>query len=176
MIDAQRYVATEVLKDGTHVAIRAIDKGDRESVLAAFKDLDPESIYTRFFTYKPSLTETELIELTDVNPDRVVALVVTIATGEGERLIGGGRYICDASHQTAELAFVTSQAYRGRGIANLTLKHLIRIGRERKITMFEADVLAQNSAMLSVFRRSGMEIKTRTEGNIVHVKLFLAAK
>ncbi len=52
------------LKDGTPVTIRAITKDDRGALLAAFDEMDPESIYTRFFTYKRALTETDLRQLT----------------------------------------------------------------------------------------------------------------
>ena len=174
MIDARNYIAADTLKDGTPVTIRAIGKKDRTGLLAAFKNLDPESVYTRFFTYKRGLTEIELHELTEVDPDRVVALVVTTPVAGTEKLIGGGRYCSDLALKSAELAFMTDDAYRGRGIAGLVLQHLIRIGREKGILAFEADVLAQNQAMLAVFRRSGLPMKKRAEGNVIHVKLSLA--
>lgn len=116
----------------------------------------------------------ELHDLTEVDPDRVVALVVTTRIGDGETLIGGGRYYSDAAHQRAELAFMTADAHRGRGIAGLVLQHLIRIGRENGVLAFEADVLAQNQAMLAVFRRSGLPMEKRAEGNVIYVKLSLA--
>ena len=50
MIDAQSYIAAHTLKDGTPVTIRAIGKDDRSDLLTAFENLDPESVYTRFFT------------------------------------------------------------------------------------------------------------------------------
>ena len=143
-------------------------------LLTAFKNLDPESVYTRFFTYKRGLTEMELHELTEGDPDRVVALVVTTPIGGVEKLIGGGRYCSDVALKSAELAFMTDDAYRGRGIAGLVLQHLIRIGREHGVLTFEADVLAENQAMLAVFRRSGLPMKKRAEGNVVHLKLSLA--
>jgi RimJ/RimL family protein N-acetyltransferase len=68
---------------------------------------------------------------------------------------------------------MTDDAYHNRGIASLVLQHLIRIGREEGISAFEADVLAENPAMLAVFRRSGLPMKKRVEGNVVHVMLSL---
>jgi hypothetical protein len=82
VVDTRNYVAAETLKDGTPVTIRAIGKDDRVGVLAAFKNLDPESVYTRFFTYKSGLTETDLQQLTEVDPYRVIALVVTTPIGQ----------------------------------------------------------------------------------------------
>ena len=59
MIDTQNYAASETLKDGTVVTVRTIRAEDREALLAAFAALDHKSIYTRFFTHKMELTETD---------------------------------------------------------------------------------------------------------------------
>ena len=106
----------------------------------------------------------------------MVALVVTTPTEGGEKLIGDGRYCSedprDDVHR-AELAFVTEQHYRGRGIAGLILRSLVGIAREQGVSRFEADVLAQNQGMLEVFSKSGLPMKRRREGNVVHVTLSL---
>jgi RimJ/RimL family protein N-acetyltransferase len=171
--DPRNYEAADSLKDGTPVVVRAIRHDDGASVLAAFKSLDPQSVYTRFFTYKKGLTDAEIQQITDVDFDRVAALVVTIRKEPGETLIGGGRYFADLSAKSAELAFVTDETFRGQGIASLILRHLARIGRNQGVLRFEADVLAQNHPMLAVFRRSGLPTSERAEGNVVHVTLTL---
>jgi RimJ/RimL family protein N-acetyltransferase len=170
LTDVRNYSAVDVLRDGTPVTVRAIGKEDAKSILAAFEALDPESIYTRFFTFKKSLSDTEVRQLTEVDANRVAALVVTA----GDRLIAGGRYVTDDRQKSAELAFLTGSAFRGRGLASLLLKHLIHIAREQRVELFEADVLAQNSAMLGVFRRCGLPMQTQTSGDVVHVKLSLS--
>jgi hypothetical protein len=52
--------------------------------------------------------------------------------------------------QGAELAFVTEDNYRRRGLASLVLRHFARIGREMGIVQFGADVLAENQEGASV--------------------------
>ena len=176
MIDARNYTASETLKDGTPATVRAIRSDDGNGILAAFDRLDRESIYTRFFTYKKELPDADLRGLTDVDFDHVVALVVTADAGDIETLIGGGRYCSEVplpGAQSAELALITANDYWGRGIASLILKHLILIGRDQGVLRFEADVLAQNQAMLAVFRHSGLALKQQREGNVVHVVLSL---
>jgi len=173
-MDPRNYTASDTLKDGTAVTFRAIRRDDSNGLLEAFKNLDQESIYRRFFSPKKWLTETELKQFTDVDFNQVVALVVTTQGDNGETLIGGGRYASAApSAQSAELAFLTEADYRGRGIANLVLKHLVRIAKEAGVSRFEADVLAENQPMLTVFRHSGLPMQQRREGNVVHVTLSL---
>jgi hypothetical protein len=43
------------------------------------------------------------------------------------------------------------------------------------VAVLEAEVLAANGAMLAVFRRCGLPMRTRLEDGVVHVELLLAA-
>ena len=175
MADPRNYLAHDVLTDGTQVTVRAIRRDDAASVLETFKGLDREAVYRRFFSPKKELTDAELKQLTEVDFSRVVALVVTTRTSEGETLIGGGRYAVEDGEipRSAELAFLTGEGYRGRGIASLLLKHLKGLAAGAGVSQFEADVLAHNQPMLGVFRRSGLSMRQRREGNVIHVTLSL---
>jgi GNAT superfamily N-acetyltransferase len=173
--DPTNFTATEVLKGGITVTIRAIRQRDSDQIVDAFQDLDPGSIYNRFFRYKKELTSEEVKEITDVDTARVVALVVTTASNEGEILIGGGRFVTEESDscEVAQLAFLVHDAYHRHGIASLLLKHMIRIARAVGVGRFEAHVLAENQPMLHVFRRSGLPMTQRRQGNVIHVTLTL---
>jgi GNAT superfamily N-acetyltransferase len=175
VVDPGNYSANDKLKDGTKVTVRAIRHDDGPAILEAFNQLDAESIYRRFFSPKKELSDAELKELTHVDFQRVRALVVTAQEDGVEILLGGGRLAAEAGDhpQSAELAFLTAAAHRGRGIASLLLRHLARLGRESGLTRLEADVLAENQSMLSVFRRSGLPVAQRREGSVVHVTLSL---
>ena len=173
-MNPQDYLAHETLKDGTPVTIRAIRRGDSSDILEAFKNLNRESVYRRFFSPKKELTESELKQLTEVDFSQVVALVVTKQGKDGEILIGGGRYAADdAGSAQAELAFMTDDNYRGLGIASLILRHLVRIAREAGLSRFVAEVLAENQPMLAVFRRSGLPMRLKRDGSALHVTLSL---
>ena len=176
MTDPRNYFVSDTLRDGTPVSIRAIRRDDSGRVLKAFAKLGRASIYTRFFTYKKVLTGVDLKQITDVDFDRVIALVVTTSAGNEETMIAGGRYIVDdgqgPSH-SAEVAFTTDDDYQGRGIARLLLGHLVQIAREKGVSQFEADVLAVNQPMLTVFRRSGLPMQQHCDGSAIHVTLSL---
>jgi len=176
-MDARSYAANETLKDGTVVTLRAIRPGDAGAILQAFRGLDRESVYRRFFSPKKDLSPAELEQMTDVDFSRVVALVVSKATESGEVLIGGGRYVSgDSALGAAEIAFVTDGAHRGLGIASLILKHLALIAREAGISRFDGEVLAENQPMLAVFRRSGLPMQLRRDGSVIHITLSLASE
>ncbi len=168
----------DVLKDGTRVTVRAIRPDDRDRFLEAFQLLEMDSIYTRFFTPRVNLSESELDRAVSVDFVREVALVVTTETERGETIIAAGRYIAGETPDTersAEIAFVVEENYQGRGIASRLLAQLAALARGRGLTHFEADVLNQNGAMLAVFKRCGFPMRQLRDGGVVHLTLELAA-
>ncbi len=176
MLDAQNYCVEEKLKDGTAVTIRAIRPDDKKRFSQAFKNLERESVYTRFFLFKSDLTDQELKTATEVDFENTVALVVTIPSGPGEEtIIAGGRYIMygPGDLPRAEIAFTVEEDYQGQGIASSILRHLVHIAREKGVSRFESYVLAENTPMLTVFARSGLPMEEKLEEGAVHVSLSL---
>jgi RimJ/RimL family protein N-acetyltransferase len=169
------FETTETLRNGLAAKFRAIRPDDKARFAEAFSKLDAKSVYTRFFRFKETLTDQELKEATEVDFEKVVALVVTIESGGQETIIAGGRYLSfeAAGVLSAEVAFMVEEDYHGLGIAGRILKHLARIAREKGVRQFVAEVLPQNKAMLAVFARSGLPMKQSLSEGIVHVTLTL---
>jgi RimJ/RimL family protein N-acetyltransferase len=180
MIDAQNLKVTDRLKDGTVVTIRAIRTDDKKRIAEAFKNLESESIYTRFFGHKRTLTDEELKTATEVDFENTVALVVTIPRdGDEETIIAAGRYVLyDTSNgpRSAEIAFTVEEDYQGKGIASRILRHLIDIARKKGVSRFEAIVLPENKAMLAVFARSQFPMEKSFEEGVVHVSILLSSE
>jgi RimJ/RimL family protein N-acetyltransferase len=180
MTDTQNYEVVDKLKDGTVVTIRAIRPDDKIRLAEAFKNLERESVYTRFFRFKKNLTEDELKTATEVDFENTVALVVTIpADGGKETIIGAGRYVMYEPpnvQRSAEIAFTVEEDFQGRGIASRVLKHLIIIAQKNGVLRFEAEVLSENRAMLAVFARSGLPLKESFEDGTLHIILSLSGQ
>ena len=176
MIDASNYALMATLRNGTQVKVRSIRPDDKQRLATAFKNLDPESIYTRFFFHKKMLSEAELEAATELDFESTVALVMTIGGGENETIIGGGRYVVidgAGASRSAEVAFTVEEDYHRQGIARILLQHLAAIAREKGLDCFVAEVLPENKGMLTVFSRSGLPMKTEHGGDAVHVTLSL---
>jgi RimJ/RimL family protein N-acetyltransferase len=176
VIDARRYVAQDSLRDGTRVTIRAVRSDDRDRIARAFGNLERESVYTRFFTYKKALSEGELGRIDTMDFVNEVMLVATVAADADEMVIGSARYVAHDvpdGIRAAEVAFTVEEDFQGKGIAGRLIRHLVRIARDSGIACFEADVLSGNKAMLAVFERSGLPMRQKREGGVVHVTLAL---
>ena len=177
MIDARNYSAQETLKNGLQVTVRAIRPDDKDALVAAFKELDQRTIYLRFFAPKQEITPRELKEATDIDFVLNVALVTCLQDGEGEKIIGAGRYMAfgDAKPpDKAEVAFTVEEDYHGLGISSMMLRHLAGIAKEKGIAQFQAEVLQENKGMLAVFNKSGYPVKQDFVEGITHVTLSLS--
>jgi GNAT superfamily N-acetyltransferase len=176
MLNVSNYNRIEILKNGQKVRIRAIRADDKARILEAFENLEAESIYTRFFQAKKTLTDRELKAITEVDFENIVGLVVTIGPEEKEVIIGAGRYAAfdtDDGRRSAEVSFTVEEDYHGQGIASRLLRHLSQIARGKGVGQFEAEVLANNRAMLAVFSQSGLPMQKQHEGDTVHVTMSL---
>jgi GNAT superfamily N-acetyltransferase len=174
--DIANYTVVEKLRDKRPVTIRAIRPGDKELFREAFNELETSSIYMRFFGPRKGLTDRELVQATEVDFVRTVALVACVQESARERIIGGARYFAlegPDSPSAAEIAFLVEEDYHGQGLASILLKHLLLIGRERGISRFEADVLHANKKMLRVFERAGLPVVTKSSSDSIHVTIFL---
>jgi len=168
---ARAYAADEVLRDGAPIHIRAITPSDKDLLFEHFSGLSPDSRYTRFFGAKRTLTLAELAGFTELDFDNQVGLTATMIQGGRERFIGIGRYFRTQDRTRAEVAFAVLDEYQGRGIATLLLEHLRRIAHQTGVEEFVADVMASNRHMLDVFRDSGFQRTSLSEGGVVHVSL-----
>ena len=176
MNDLSHFSRQAVLRDGTPVLVRAVQRDDRARLVAAFHKLDPQSVYTRFFSFKKELSAADLARLEATDFIHTVGLVATVSSGDDETIIGGGSYTLGAAAdeaRVAELAFTVEEDYQGRGLASALLALLAEIARDQGIARLEAEVLAANTAMLAVFQHSGLPLTKTQRDGAVHVVLDL---
>jgi GNAT superfamily N-acetyltransferase len=176
MMDVATFEKIETLKDGTIARFRSVRAEDKEKFSEAFRNLEPESVYTRFFHHKKMLTDADLKAATEVDFENVVALVATVGEGEGEVIIAGGRYVVlepGSPQRVAEVAFTVEEDYHRQGIASRLLQYLTGIAREKGLSRLEAEVLPENKAMIGVFERSGLPMKRKIAGGAMHITLSL---
>lgn len=175
--DIAGYPRSENLRNGLAVTVRPLCADDREKIAVAVRQLDRDSIYTRLFSYRKELTDAGLDRIMAVDPARDFMLVVTVGQEPQETIIASGRFVGapdDGAVRSGEVAFMVEEDYQGQGIASRLLRHLANVARSKGIAEFEAEVLAENKAMLGVFARSGLPMRQRREGGVVHVTLSLS--
>ncbi len=173
--DIANYSVVERLRDGRPVTIRAIRPHDKGRIIDALRNVSPESFYRRVFSPKRDLSNDDLKRLTEVDFEKVVALVAVMKEEGEERIVGGGRFVRIGAAPRAEVAFLIDDAHQGLGIGSRIFKHLIAIARASGLTQFEAEVLPSNDGMLRLFNRSGLPVERIMTRDSVHVTIELDA-
>jgi acetyl coenzyme A synthetase (ADP forming)-like protein len=139
-----------------------------------FHELSPESRRHRFFIAgEPPENVVDRFCGTG-DPAESLTLVACRRSGADERIVGTASYfrISDAD---AEVAFAVDDRLQGKGIATLLLERLAAFASAAGFERFQATTMAENQAMIEVFRDSGFEARSRLHEGIVEVQLSLRA-
>jgi acyl-CoA synthetase (NDP forming)/RimJ/RimL family protein N-acetyltransferase len=144
------WEADVVLRDGRPCHLRPITPDDGTRLRHFHSTLSARTVYYRFFSAYPRLTDRDVTRFTEVDHVNRVALVATMAND----IIGVARYDRLNPHE-AEVAFVVQDEHQGRGLGSVMLEHLAAAARERGIVRFIAEVLPENTRMLHVFEQAG---------------------
>jgi GNAT superfamily N-acetyltransferase len=160
---AARVGDTATLRDGCKIMVRPIQRSDAQLLARAYERLSEESRRRRFIVAPPRLTDEDLRYLTNVDGNRHDALVaVDLETGD---LVGEARYVREPGRpDTAEVAAVVVDDWRGRGVATKLLTDLTNVARERGIVRYKAIVEADNKVVLDALAKLGGEPKPAPDG------------
>jgi len=145
-----------VLRDGTAVEVRPLERSDRATLARAVARLSEQSRYLRFAAAKPRLTERELDYLVDVDHhDREALVAIDPDTGRGIAVV---RYVRDGAGDAVEIAATVADEWQGRGLGGALVARLAERARAEGFRVLRASVLAANERSLRMLRRSGFSV------------------
>jgi ribosomal protein S18 acetylase RimI-like enzyme len=173
MSEAIDYAARELLGDGRQIEVRALRREDEADMLAAVGKTSAQSLQRRFFVMKRHFSDKELAFFLDVDFKNHVAIVAVAEERGGKVIVGGGRYIVFEPGR-AEMAFVVIDAWQGRGIGSILMRHLVGIATDAGLKELTAEVLPENAAMIKVFGKFGFSPAPRRDPQILHLARKLA--
>jgi acetyl coenzyme A synthetase (ADP forming)-like protein len=168
LVDSRRMV----LRDGSVATVRPSTAADLEDIRRFFGDLSPQSRRNRFFTASlPS--DAVLGRMADsTDPERSLTLIVQRLQSDDLLPIAVASYMA-VTPKVAEVAFAVGDPFQGRGLSTALLERLAVHAARQGFERFQASTLAENHAMLEVFRDSGFEIRSKTSAGVVELKLSL---
>jgi acyl-CoA synthetase (NDP forming)/GNAT superfamily N-acetyltransferase len=158
-----------LLADGTTIEIRPAGPADFDAVKAMHAAMSADNTYLRFFNISRHAAETEARRICrEPRPGHVALLALA-----GDEVVGCASYDTPAEpgspEGVAEVAFAVADHMHHRGIATLLLEHLISFATSHQITIFTAETLSENTAMLKVFTDAGLPVHRHSAGGIVEL-------
>lgn len=136
---------------GIQYVVRPLHSSDMRSLQEFFYAQDEETIRLRFGYAMPRMDEQTAYRMSSVDQTTDLAIGVFYRSHLREDLRAVGRFYVDPGGDTAEVAFLTHEKARRKGIAHYLLVEMATIARERGIKKFWASVLKRNTAMARMF-------------------------
>jgi len=169
-----KYKTTVILRDGSTLHLRPVQREDEEKLLALFYRLSRHTVYLRFHHVLAQMSKEEVRRFCTVDYNDAFALVATLGEDMEEKIIAVGRYYRLPRRDAAEVALVVEDAYQGKGIGTHLVEQLTSIAREKGIRLFEAEVLAENEEVMKVLKDSGSQVAQELEYGVYRVVLDIA--
>ncbi|MGH3258997.1 MAG: GNAT family N-acetyltransferase [Streptosporangiaceae bacterium] len=158
-----------LLADGSTVEIRPAGPDDFDAVRTMHAAMSPDNLYLRFFNLSKHAAEIEARRLCRESRPGHAALLALV---EGE-VVGCASYDAGESGAAepglAEVAFAVADHMHHRGIATLLLEHLVSSARGEAVTIFTAETLSENKAMLKVFADAGLPVQRRYADGVMEM-------
>jgi acetyltransferase len=141
---------------GRALTIRPVRAEDEPQHRVFLERLSPEDIRMRVFYSRRTMARSELARLVQIDYEREMAFVATVA-GEGglEETLGAARAACDPDNEAAEFGIVVRSDLKGQGLGRLLMQALIDHLQQRGTRRLVGEVLAENRGMRALCQRLG---------------------
>ncbi len=151
----RHLVTTDHLSDGTVLIIRPIRPEDAESEQNFMRELSEEAKMFRFMGAINELSPEMLVQFTQIDYRREMALVAMTSRDGVEHQAGVCRYVINPDGRSCEFAVVVSDRIQHKGIGTKLMKALFRAARDHGMTTIEGTVLKNNAPMLKLMTDLG---------------------
>lgn len=159
-------VTATIIHHGMSVELIPLGPPHRALLADAFDRLSERSRYYRFMAPIAELSQADLTYLTELDMVNRFAWGL-VADGDPAAV---GRYArMTTSPSRVDVGITVVDAFQGRGLGRLLIECLAVVVRASGFTTLEFDVLAENTAMLSILERLGAA--SEADGAIVHATL-----
>jgi RimJ/RimL family protein N-acetyltransferase len=164
-----------VLRDGAEVRLRPVQPADEPALTEMLYSLSSESVRKRFFSHTTTFPHREVQRLTNIDYEDNLAIVAAVPGPRGEEeLVAIGQYFLEPGTTRAEVAFIVQDEWQHRGLGSRLMRALADAARQRGVETFEATVLPDNKAMISVFEHAGHNVSTEFDGDVYTVEIDLS--
>jgi acyl carrier protein len=163
------------LRDGGHIAIRRVRRGDSPGLAALYDALDDDDRYLRFFSsYRPPPAYfDELASNGERGGARVVAVLVG-APPVDDRIIGEAGYVL-LPNGDGEISITVAACWRG-WLGPYLLDALVEIAAAAGVPNLEADVLTANRPMLALLRSRGSVVMEHQDWTVVRLLIATGSR
>jgi RimJ/RimL family protein N-acetyltransferase len=172
--ELKKYETSAVFKDGLKIHFRPIQPQDEALLKELFYSHSEQTIMHRYLAHIRYLSAAQVQKFVALDYRNDFALVGLVPHEGRERMICVGRYYRNPSGADAEIAVTVHDDFQHHEIGTFLVRTLMDIAREHGISAFTASVLADNQAMMHVFRKVADKIEVKLDSGIYEVRFEIA--
>lgn len=159
-----QYVWPLAMKDGTQVTIRPIRPEDEPLMVKFHGTLSDRTVYLRYFCSLSLAQRTaheRLVRICFSDYEREIVLVAEHRDPKTVelRILGVGRLNRLQADKETEVAVLVSDQYQHRGLGTELLRRLIMVAKKEKLSRITAEMLRDNLAVQTIFKRLGFRLR-----------------
>lgn len=166
----QDYHEHVLLRDGSGITLRLAKPEDAVAVEGFVNNVSEESRYFRFMAGVKYVPKSVIDGMCVNNPSEMASLLAILGSNLHGKVIGIGNYVSLAVRNAAEVSFLVSDEYHGKGIGTLLLERLAGIAAANGFVEFEAEMLSANDKMMTVFSDAGFQVVQAIGGSTIHIE------
>lgn len=149
------WIAELQLTDERLVKFRHVRIDDHELIAESIRTASPETLLHRFFSPIRNVSPAFLQRMLIIDSQKEVCIVGVLEAVEQRRIICGARYVClESNAEIAEIAITIHDEFQRLGLGSFLMSLLIQLARQKGIRQFEAYVMASNTGMLKLMRKT----------------------
>jgi acetyltransferase len=169
-----RHLEAAIEWRGYRLTIRPIRPEDEAAHSAFIAAMSPGDLRMRFFGAVRGFDHSQLARMTQIDYDREMALIATVADASGaQQTLGVVRIVADPDNECAEFAVAIRSDLKGKGLGRLLMTRIIDYARARNTCFIVGDILRENTAMLALAKACGFEMQPSDDPAVVSVRLSL---
>jgi L-amino acid N-acyltransferase YncA len=150
------YQKEGVLKDGTRVTLRPLDKGDRDKLLEFFNRVDERDL----LFLRSNVRNHQVIDhwVQNIDYQKVFPLLAEVEgkiVGDATlhmRKVGWKRHL-------GNVRVVVAKDFQGRGLGTLLINELLELAPEFGLEILVAEIHFKAQAALQTFKKAGFSVK-----------------
>jgi len=159
----------QTFKNNVVVRFRPIKPSDEEQMRRLFYRFSDESIYNRYFHTITTMPHSKMQDYVNIDWRNTLSIVGMVGEPGHGILISEARYLQETSSKKAEIAIIVDENYNSLGIATHMVTLLMRLGKDRGVLNFNAEVLFSNHKIMRVFKKVFPDLKCRLENGVYSV-------
>jgi RimJ/RimL family protein N-acetyltransferase len=163
------------LLDGTRISYHAIVPDNAAALQRFHHRLSQRSIYLRFFSAKPELSDRKAGYFTNVDGVNRFALVA-LDPERPEEIIAVVSFDREGNTDRAEYAAAVEDRWQGKGLGLALTRCLIEAALKRGVRVFTGVVLPENARMLNLLRDLELPERLRLESGVEYVEIDLSPR